>query len=111
MTKFKTGILRMKNYITMASVVMILAFPTFASAASSPEGKIKNLFNAVIDLLSGVAFVIATAALLWNLINMYFAGESHKKAELKENIATIAKITCVIPMANLLVKWIGSFFM
>lgn len=107
--KKSSGKKGLRNYISMVTATAIVSVPSFALAATSPEAKVNKALNGGVDLLTGIAFGAATLAAVWYLFNMYFAG-SHEKAELKGSLKTVGVVTCLIPIANIVIKWIGGFF-
>jgi hypothetical protein len=101
----KSAALKLVRNITFATAVSL---PSLAAAAGSPEGMVMNVLNGLTNLLLVIAPSAGGLALAWLGIQSYVSSDSHKKAELRDNMKSVGIITAIIMMATTIVKWIAE---
>ena len=108
MFKFKSSVKAVRNYITVFSTMLVLALPSWAFAATSPEAKLIKAFNSVTNLIIGLSIAAGGCMFVWHMFNMYFANEPMKKAEVKDNLKNVGIVALVIPIGTAIIKWLGN---
>ena len=110
MKKFKLTSKGLKSYFSMLSAGLVVSFPSFAMAATSPESKLKKAFDSITDLIIGISIAAGVCVLAFWLFNLFFAGESHKRSEIIGHIKTTVVVTGAIPLATILINWVAGLF-
>ena len=100
--------MRKKHYKLALSTFLIgFLYPKMVFAAGkSPEGNLQNVITGITNLFLVLAPSLGGLALIWYGIQHYFAGDSHKKSELRDNMKSTIVISVLIFMESGLVKWI-----
>lgn len=96
----------MKKFMKAMVFGLVLFFPHFAFAATSPESKLMNVLDGITGLLMVLAPAAGILAMVWYGMQYYFAKESHEKSELKKQMQTIGIATVLIAGAATIVKWL-----
>ena len=108
MKNFKLNMKVVRNYITVFSTMLVLALPSWAFAASSPEGKFIKGFNAVTNFFIVISIAAGACMFSWYMFNMYFANDPMKKAEVKDNLKNVILVAVVLPVGTAIIKWFGN---
>ncbi|MDQ0808050.1 hypothetical protein [Priestia megaterium] len=87
----------------------VLAAPTMAFAASSPEAKYKKVIEGIGDLLINLSIPAAILATIVYAMMYKFAGtNSHKKAEIIDSIKGTGGILIFVLTAGVLLNWVAG---
>ncbi|MCQ6342565.1 hypothetical protein CN345_20725 [Bacillus thuringiensis] len=89
------------------AVAAILTIPSVTFAAGdNPQGALQKVIDGITGLFLILAPSVGGLALIWYGIQHYFAGDSHKKSELRDSMKSTVIISVLIMIASGLIKWV-----